>query len=338
MSARRHRLAQRRKTVGFSQERLAEVVGVDRSTVVRWERAETEPQPWHRPRLAAALKLSVEELAALLADVGEAPSRPNERLDYVLRHPGHVDFVTIAYLREQVQCLDEQYDQVPSTMLLAETGQLHGQAMFLRGHATAGRVQRELAAAIAESAILMGQLVWDASQRRDHAASNAYFDQAVSAARYTRDVVTEAHAVLRKSYVALYGSGNPSAGHRAPPTARSAGNGQMSMGDRRVLGNIVCAGQTACGRRRPAVSGTCVAARRFRTPCDSGRASTSDMKADDAGYGCSVGARAPRSGGHQMDGSGCDLWTGQHRRDWRRPARPVRTEHRNLLTCGPWDW
>jgi len=97
-------------------------------------------------------------------------------------------------------------------MLLAETGQLHGQAMFLRHHATAGRVQRELTAAIAESAILMGQLVWDASQRRDHAASNAYFDQAVSAARYIRDVVTEAHAVLRKSYVALYGSGNPSAG------------------------------------------------------------------------------------------------------------------------------
>ena len=173
MSARRHRLAQRRKTVGFSQERLAEVVGVDRSTVVRWERAETEPQPWHRPRLAAALKLSVEELAALLADVGEAPSRPNERLDYVLRHPGRVDFVTVAYLREQVQRLDEQYDQVPSIMLLAETGQLHGQAMFLRHHAPAGRVQRELAAAIAESAILMGQLVWDASQRRDHAASNA---------------------------------------------------------------------------------------------------------------------------------------------------------------------
>jgi len=67
MPARRHRLTQRRKMVGFSQERLAEAVGVDRSTVVRWERAETEPQPWHRPRLAAALKISVEELANLLA-------------------------------------------------------------------------------------------------------------------------------------------------------------------------------------------------------------------------------------------------------------------------------
>src|SRR5690348_6007719 len=97
MSGRRHRLAQRRKTVGLSQERLAEIIGVDRSTVVRWERADTDPQPWHRPRLADALRLSVEDLAELLADVGEPPSRPNERLDYVLKHPGRVDLIAVAY-------------------------------------------------------------------------------------------------------------------------------------------------------------------------------------------------------------------------------------------------
>lgn len=67
----RHRLAERRKDVGLSQERLAELVGVDRSTVVRWERAETDPQPWFRPRLARALNVSVDELARLLADVSE---------------------------------------------------------------------------------------------------------------------------------------------------------------------------------------------------------------------------------------------------------------------------
>src|SRR2546430_17116175 len=70
MNRRRLRLAERRKAVGLSQERLAEVVGVDRSTVVRWERADTEPQPWHRPHLARALNVSVEELPALLADEG----------------------------------------------------------------------------------------------------------------------------------------------------------------------------------------------------------------------------------------------------------------------------
>src|SRR5919107_278445 len=75
MPVRRHGLAHRRKMVGLSQERLAEAVGVDRSTVVRWERAGTEPQPWHRPKLAAVLKISVEELAELLAPLpaGQLP-------------------------------------------------------------------------------------------------------------------------------------------------------------------------------------------------------------------------------------------------------------------------
>ncbi|MFE0590530.1 helix-turn-helix transcriptional regulator [Micromonospora echinospora] len=206
---RRHRLAQRRKAIGLSQERLAESLGVDRSTVVRWERAETDPQPWHRPRLATALRLSIEELADLLADVGQPPSPPDERLEYVLRHPRRVDLVTVAYLRERVRDLDERYDRLPSTLLLAEAGQLHGQAIFLRQHAGRGTVQRDLAAAVAESATLMGQLVWDASQRRDHTASAMYFDQAIDAARETRDVITEANALLRKSYLALYGTKQP---------------------------------------------------------------------------------------------------------------------------------
>ncbi|MEV6690470.1 helix-turn-helix transcriptional regulator [Micromonospora sp. NPDC051196] len=206
---RRHRLAQRRKTVGLSQERLAESLGVDRSTIVRWERADTDPQPWHRPRLAVALRLSIEELADLLDDVGQPPAPPDERLAYVLRHPRRVDLVAVAHLRERVQSLDQQYDSLPSTLLLAEAGQLHGQAIFLRQHANAGSVHRELAAAVAESATLMGQLVWDASQRRDHNVSAVYFDQAISAARETRDVVTEANALLRKSYLPLYGTKQP---------------------------------------------------------------------------------------------------------------------------------
>jgi transcriptional regulator with XRE-family HTH domain len=224
VARRRHRLAQRRKTVGLSQEGLAEVMGVDRSTVVRWERADTEPQPWHRPRLARALKVSVEELTALLADVGEAAALPNERLDYVLKHPGSVDLVAVAFLRERLQRLDEQYDHMPSTLLLAEAGQLYGQTAFLRVHAS-GLVRHELLAAEVESATLMGQLVWDASQRRDHGAANHFFDQAIAAARQRRDTVGEAHAGLRKSYVALYGIGNPHAGlalaHRAAVAAES---------------------------------------------------------------------------------------------------------------------
>ncbi|WP_131738930.1 helix-turn-helix domain-containing protein [Actinomadura roseirufa] len=59
--------AHTRRTVGHTQESLALLLGVERSTVARWESGETEPQPYIRPKLADALKLSLEELAVLLA-------------------------------------------------------------------------------------------------------------------------------------------------------------------------------------------------------------------------------------------------------------------------------
>jgi tetratricopeptide (TPR) repeat protein/transcriptional regulator with XRE-family HTH domain len=66
MTAKRQRLVQRRRVVGFSQEALASALRVERSTVVRWESGETEPQPWLRPRLARALRVSLDDLQELL--------------------------------------------------------------------------------------------------------------------------------------------------------------------------------------------------------------------------------------------------------------------------------
>ncbi len=68
MTTRRERLAQRRKAVGFTQEGLAERLEIDRSTVVRWESGDSEPQPWLRPKIARALQVSVEQLAELLTE------------------------------------------------------------------------------------------------------------------------------------------------------------------------------------------------------------------------------------------------------------------------------
>jgi tetratricopeptide (TPR) repeat protein/DNA-binding XRE family transcriptional regulator len=71
-AAKRRRLAQRRKALGLSQEALAGRLGVERSTVVRWERGETEPLPWVRPKLAEMLRVSTDRLDDLL--VGAAPA------------------------------------------------------------------------------------------------------------------------------------------------------------------------------------------------------------------------------------------------------------------------
>ncbi|MFF5586078.1 helix-turn-helix transcriptional regulator [Streptomyces hygroscopicus] len=57
-------LAERRKALGYSQEGLAHVVGVDRTTISRWESGKTEIQPQLRPQYAAALQLDLAELDA----------------------------------------------------------------------------------------------------------------------------------------------------------------------------------------------------------------------------------------------------------------------------------
>ncbi|MGH3900863.1 MAG: helix-turn-helix transcriptional regulator [Pseudonocardiaceae bacterium] len=68
MKAKRWALAERREVMGRTQETLAEFVGVEPTTVGRWERGETSPQPWCRPKLADALAVSLEELDCMLAE------------------------------------------------------------------------------------------------------------------------------------------------------------------------------------------------------------------------------------------------------------------------------
>lgn len=85
MAVKRLRLAARRRATGYSQEQLAEHLGVERSTVTRWEAGETAPQPWFRPRIAGALRISLDGLDELLA-AAAAPVEPVER-DLVVTAP-----------------------------------------------------------------------------------------------------------------------------------------------------------------------------------------------------------------------------------------------------------
>jgi transcriptional regulator with XRE-family HTH domain len=61
-------LAERRKALGLTQESLAELLRVERSTVARWEQGAATPRPWYRRRLADALQLAPDELGPLLDD------------------------------------------------------------------------------------------------------------------------------------------------------------------------------------------------------------------------------------------------------------------------------
>lgn len=70
-------LANRRIVVGYTQERLAESLAVDRTAIGRWERGKQQPQRWQRPDLALKLSVTLEELDGLLRHHGsELPTVP----------------------------------------------------------------------------------------------------------------------------------------------------------------------------------------------------------------------------------------------------------------------
>jgi len=245
---------QLRQALRLSIEAFAAQLGLSPLGVAKWEArgATLTPRPETQAMLDTVLsragagererfwrgladaKESAATPTSLIAALGRhhgqvAPvsSRANaeetERLEYVLTHPSSVDLVTVAHPRQRVHELDQRYDQAPSTSLLADAGQCLGLVGFLSANGanptvatatTRGRVRRELYAVEAEAATLMGQLVWDASQRRDHQTANMYFDQAMVAARRLCDPAAEGFALLRKSYVALYGECDPHGGLR----------------------------------------------------------------------------------------------------------------------------
>jgi tetratricopeptide (TPR) repeat protein/transcriptional regulator with XRE-family HTH domain len=122
-AARRGRLAQRRKAVGLTQEQLAERLGVERSTVVRWERGQTQPQPWLRPRLAKVLGLSADRIEELLA-VGGALASAASREVVPRQLPAAVAGFTgrAAEVAALMRMLDGAGADAPGTVVISAIG------------------------------------------------------------------------------------------------------------------------------------------------------------------------------------------------------------------------
>jgi len=65
-------IEKRRTELGISQRRLAEMIGVERYSVSKWERGHRRPAPEVLSRLYLALGLDAEEIASLyLREEGE---------------------------------------------------------------------------------------------------------------------------------------------------------------------------------------------------------------------------------------------------------------------------
>jgi tetratricopeptide (TPR) repeat protein/transcriptional regulator with XRE-family HTH domain len=119
-AGRRERLARRRKALGLTQEDLAGLLGVERSTVVRWELGETEPLPWMRPKLAKVLQVSPDGLGELLAGAvpgGAQPVVPRQLPAAVADFAGRA-----GELAALTRMLEEASAGAPGTVVISAIG------------------------------------------------------------------------------------------------------------------------------------------------------------------------------------------------------------------------
>ena len=92
-------LRERRRTVGYSQEGLADALGVDRTTVGRWERGENEPHPDQRRALAELLRLDLATLDALLKGSPTVPEVRTASPSHDAYASGDEDMIRREFLR-----------------------------------------------------------------------------------------------------------------------------------------------------------------------------------------------------------------------------------------------
>ncbi|MGW0651773.1 helix-turn-helix domain-containing protein [Streptomyces umbrinus] len=126
--------------MGLTQEALAERLGVDRSTIVRWEAGAASPQAWMRPSLAAAIDITIDELDSLLARRTEQ-AEPREALEP--DPPDPPDLPTQAGLPNAVDERPLRYDSAPSASVLTEGGEQPGRATLAVQQTSGGRVRSE---------------------------------------------------------------------------------------------------------------------------------------------------------------------------------------------------
>jgi tetratricopeptide (TPR) repeat protein/transcriptional regulator with XRE-family HTH domain len=146
-AVRRARLAERRRTLGLTQEDLAALLEIERSTVARWERGSTQPLPWLWPKLADALQVPAGQLAELLG--GATPAGPDRREPAAPPVPRQLPPAAAGFtgraaeLRTLTRMLEDVGAGAPGTVVISAIGGTAGvgkTALALRwAHQIAGR-------------------------------------------------------------------------------------------------------------------------------------------------------------------------------------------------------
>ncbi len=190
----------------LSQPKFAKELGFTPRTIGNAERGAHPPSLALRRALDRALEQASDVqrnrfLAAVARHEEKEVARDSKECD-----ARRVTLSTNArQLTAHLDDIAQRYETLPSASLLAEAGQCHASIELLLRHTQRESVRQELHTAAAASAILMSQLVWDVSQRRDYDTTVAYCDEAIVHGRESGDTVAVAHAELRKGFAVLYG-------------------------------------------------------------------------------------------------------------------------------------
>jgi len=261
-------LAKRRKAMGYSQEKFAHALGVDRTTVGRWERGETTPEAVQRPRMAELLQLDLAELDALLtppqADLLESAASPSEdrhssgEIDDMIRR----EFLRLMAVTGALTALGT--DEAEATAEAVERGSL-GDFHRMNGHlwqvyqlarskgSVITIVQDQLnvlndalktspsrrASALCEAAgdlwQLAGELAFDGNRYTDAAVA---YTLATSASSDARAFDLWACALVRHAYVDVYEKRFVEAAETLQAARKVAARGDSSLSTRYWVASV----------------------------------------------------------------------------------------------------
>jgi len=266
MAIRRDALAAHREALGFTQETLAQQLGVEPSTAGRWERGTLTPQPWRRPDMAKALKLSLEELDRLLNPpapqvVASSPLSGESVESFTALNVGqqhHVDAAlanarryfdgpVVSYFRRQLDICMANDGEYGPTQTLPAVLHLLG-AVDQHGREVRPAVRRDLLSFAACGAEFAGWLYRDAN---DPIEARFWYDRATEWAQEAGDLLMQGYVMLKKSQMAY----DARDALRVFMLAQAALEGpwRLSTRIRAEVTQQVALGMTMCGEPLPAV-------------------------------------------------------------------------------------
>ncbi|MGQ0717922.1 MAG: helix-turn-helix domain-containing protein [Pseudonocardiales bacterium] len=226
VTKRRAALATARKAAGYTQEQLAAVLHVERSTVIRWEAGRHAPVPYLWPKLGRILGVSREQLQLLLAGdvlrpappaVCSPPTNQAVALEDIKRRTmmkwgvaataaaslsasagtavGMADVKRLQRSTARLHSLDQQHGG--DTLWRAALDEARDGMQLLEYGSYTGTVGQHLLTATGQLQICAGWLALDAGQ---HEVARSCFGEALVMSRQANDAQIETRALANLAF------------------------------------------------------------------------------------------------------------------------------------------